>query len=239
MADAQPGPAPGGHSFAVSRRQMLVGGALLGTAALAVAATPRSRLDLLGKDKLEALVPGEVGNWSFLSKSGLVVPPEDQLSEQLYDQLLTRVYVGENRPAIMLLIAQSPSQDGTLQVHRPEVCYPASGYRLSESRVHRINLPGRQAVLPTRMFTAVGDARTEQLLYWTRVGFELPTTWGEQRMAVARANFRGQVPDAVLVRISTIMSSAPAALEALDEFARSLVASLPPKGKLALLGPNS
>jgi EpsI family protein len=220
----------------VSRRQMLIGGSLLATAALAYAATPRRNVDLLGNGKLEALVPARIGNWTFLSKSGLVTPPSDQLSDLVYDQLLTRVYVGEDLPPMMLLIAQSPAQTGTIQVHRPEFCYPASGYRLSDSRTHPIDLPGRAPSLRTRMFTAVGQARTEQLLYWTRVGRELPTSWTEQRLAVARANFRGDIPDAMLVRVSTVGASAEASIGFLDAFARQLIVSMSPKGQTALIG---
>lgn len=218
----------------MSRRQMVLGGLLGLTGAAAHAFVPRQEMDLLGNRKLEALVPKKIGPWEFMSKSGLIIPPSDQLSDQLYSQLLTRVYVSEEQLPIMLLIAQSPAQDGVLQVHRPEVCYPAGGYALSESYLHQINLSGRGSI-PSRVFTASSSDRIEQLLYWTRIGDALPTTWFDQRMAVAKANLSGQIPDGVLVRISTI-SPERSSIAVLDQFAMALINSIPVSAKSVLVG---
>jgi EpsI family protein len=217
-----------------SRREMLIGAGLLCTAAVSHAMIPRTSIDLLGEGKVDDIIPEQVGPWSFLSKSGLVVPPSDQLSEKLYAQMLTRVYTADNRAPMMLLIAQSPGQDGVLQVHRPEYCYPAGGYQLVDSRVHQIEFRDGVA-LPTRAFTAVSPERTEQLLYWTRIGSALPTSWAEQRLEVAKANLRGEIPDAVMVRVSAI-STDPAALNQVDEFTRAMVAAMKPKDRQILLG---
>jgi EpsI family protein len=139
---------------------------------------------------------------------------------------------------MMLLVAQSPGQDGVLQVHRPEFCYPAGGYRMSGSRVHTIDLPDNQRV-PTRFFTATSPERTEQMIYWTRIGRDMPTTWVQQRLSVAEANLRGEIPDAVMVRIS-VATSDPAAISQIDEFAHLLIAGLPPKSRPVLIGtPNA
>lgn len=218
----------------MSRRNVLLGGALLGTAALAHGMVPRRHYDLLGKGKLEDIVPTDVGPWKFYSKSGLVIPPSDQLSLATYSQLLTRVYTSNDRAPIMLLIAQSAGQDGMLQIHRPEFCYPAGGFRLSNSRVHTIGLPNHRDI-PTRMLTATGVDRIEQILYWTRIGRDLPTSWAAQRISVAAANLRGEIPDAVMVRVSTI-SADPAAIAQADEFARNLINGLNPKARPVLLG---
>jgi EpsI family protein len=220
---------------ALSRRQLVLGAILGAAGASAQAFVPRQTIDYLGKSKLESLVPDRVGNWSYHSKSGLVVPPSDQLSQSLYAQLITRVYTAPNELPIMLLIAQSPAQDGVLQVHRPEICYPASGYALSGSAVRRVPILGRSELATTK-FTATGEGRVEQLLYWTRVGDELPTTWWEQRLAVAEANLRGQIPDGVLVRVSTI-SPDTIAFPTLERFVQELISASPPLGRKVLLGP--
>ena len=128
MDDSRRDPASEG---VFDRRRFLIGGPLVATAGAAWALEPRRRLDVLGKHKLEDLLPDRIGPWSFYSKSGLVVPPSDQLSQQIYSQLLTRVYVAPGSLPIMILVAQSASQTGILQVHRPEICYPAGGYQLA------------------------------------------------------------------------------------------------------------
>lgn len=218
----------------LSRRHLLIGAGLLGTAALARGMVPRTNYDLLGDQKLEAMIPNKIGPWEFASKSGLVIPPQDELVAVTYAQLLTRVYTSADRLPMMLLVAQSPGQDGVLQIHRPEFCYPASGYTLSDGQVHDIEvLPGHE--IPTRAFTASGSDRIEQLAYWTRVGRDLPTTWAQQRWAVAEANFRGEIPDAVMVRVSTVSPDAHA-FDQIDEFAKLMVASVSPKLRRVLVG---
>ena len=75
---------------------------------------------------------------------------------------------------------------------------------------------------------ASNGARTEQLLYWTRCGDHLPTTWREQRLAVAVDNLKGRIPDAVMVRVSTISNDRRAALASIDEFIREMLGSMTP-----------
>lgn len=207
------------------RRKALIGGACLLTAGVAAARVPDRPIDLVGKRKIDALIPEQIGQWRYYSKSGLIVPPADQMRDELYSQLLTRVYLAENALPIMFLVAQSAGQTGILQVHRPEFCYPAGGFALAGKAEHGIALPG--STLPTTSFTATSDDRIEQLLYWTRVGNDMPTTWAQQRWSVARANLRGEIPDAVMVRVSTVSANRDEAFAALDSFVQTLFASVP------------
>ena len=220
---------PADDSFSapeVDRRKVLLGLLFGSAAALAAWRQPRKRLDYLGRQKLGDLVPETIGRWKFVAASGLVVPPEDQLSRTLYGQLLTRVYSDGDNPPVMLLIAQSAGQTGILQVHRPETCYPASGFQISPVTQHDVPLGG--ATLTTNALTATNDGMTENIIYWTRVGDRIPTTWKQQKLDVAEANLRGVIPDAVLVRISTVNSDEATARSTLDEFTRLLIGSVPP-----------
>lgn len=209
-----------------NRRQAALGGAFLLTAGVAAARVPRNTIDLFGSRKLEKLIPEKIGPWQFYSKSGLVVPPADQLSDALYSQLLTRVYTSPDALPIMLLIAQSGGQTGVLQVHRPEYCYPAGGFTLMDKTVLPIRVPGDNALDAIAM-TAQSDARTEQLLYWTRVGYDMPKTWVQQRLSVAKANLIGDVPDAVLVRVSALTGDRQEGMTALTQFVQAMFAQVP------------
>lgn len=215
-----------GTGALLDRRRAILGGAFLLTAGAAAARVPRHHIDLLGKRKIEALIPNDIGPWHFYSKSGLVVPPADQLSDSLYSQLLTRVYLSQDGLPVMLLVAQSGGQTGILQVHRPEYCYPAGGFRLSDKATLPVALPG--SVLDATVLSAHADDRTEQILYWTRVGNDMPLSWAQQRWSVARANLVGDVPDAVLVRVSTLTQDREAGMAAMTAFTRHLFAAVPP-----------
>ena len=211
----------------IDRRKLLLGLLFGSAAAVAAWGKPRIRLDYLGRQKLGDLVPKTIGPWKFVAASGLVIPPEDQLSRTLYSQLLTRVYSDGENPPVMLLIAQSGSQTGILQVHRPETCYTAGGYAISRLSPHSIRIGS--SILQANGLDATAEGVTEHVLYWTRVGDRVPASWRDQKIAVAEQNLRGIIPDAILVRISTISNDPGVARATLDAFASALVHSVPPE----------
>jgi EpsI family protein len=207
----------------LDRRRMLVGLMLAAGAGTALARKPRQPIDLVGDRKIDNIIPKKIGSWDFQTTSGLVVPTEDALSAALYSQLLTRVYVNGSDPPIMLLVAQSAGQTGILQIHRPEFCYPAGGFELSP--IVPVSLKG-DLNLKVNELTATLPGRTEQIIYWTRVGRQMPMSWAEQRLAVASDNLRGLIPDAVLTRISTIDGDRDRAFHRLTTFAEAMLTTM-------------
>ena len=221
-----------GAAPSLDRRRFLIGGMMAAGAGVAYARQPTERVDILGSRKLDDIVPRQIGAWQFLTNSGLVVPTEDTLSDALYSQLLTRVYVNGSDTPVMLLIAQSAGQSGILQVHRPEFCYPAGGFDLSPISQVPLGVGGRS--IPVNQLTATLPGRAEQIIYWTRVGNAMPLSWAEQRMAVAMDNLKGIIPDAVLTRMSTVDTDQEAAFARLADFAERLVASMGSNGNVVI-----
>ncbi len=218
----------------LTRRKFALGLAFASVAGIAAARQPSKKLDFLGKAELEKVIPERFGDWTFVTTSGLVVPPEDQLSRALYSQLLTRVYANSDGIPVMLLVAQSATQTGILQIHRPEFCYTAGGYDLSASNPHTIALPGEN--VPALNIAATRNGRTEQIVYWTRIGERLPVSWPQQRLAVAMDNLRGIIPDAVMVRASTYGQDQNVALSVIDSFLSDLLSSLSAETRRVLIG---
>jgi EpsI family protein len=219
-----------------SRRDMIFGGLAAATAATAYARKPRTNLQLIGKDQLNAIVPPQIGAWRENDSGALVLPPPDQLAQLLYDQQVARTYVADDKLPVMLLMAYGSSQGGMLQIHRPEVCYPAAGFTLSTTRELAWQwAPGRS--IPVRRFSARSDTRVEHVLYWTRIGNDLPVSWVEQRVAVMRASLMGVIPDGLLVRLSAASEDAAQAEQMVEQFARTLLADISPQGRKQLIGP--
>ena len=225
-----------GDNFLPSRRDLLIGGASLAAAGTAFARMPHDPMMLIGKDQLDKIVPLRVGDWTFDTTSGLVLPPPDQLARLLYDQQVARSYTSPDQLPVMLLLAYGSSQSGMLQIHRPEICYPASGFKLTETQVTAIPLASGHA-LPSRSFTANSDTRVEQVLYWTRIGELVPTGWWTQRLAVVRSNLHGRIPDGLLVRLSTVSSDAAQADATLKKFAGAMLDAMPLATRRMLIGP--
>jgi EpsI family protein len=226
-------------NVATDRRRLLMGGAMLGIAGLSQALYPRRSTQPVSSSQFEALFPHQLGEWSYAAASGLVLPPQDQLSKTLYEQLMTRVYtqgdVSEDADAVMLLAAYSSQQEGRLQVHRPEVCYPAAGFTINSTRDVLVPL-GNGKSIPARFLVTQRGPRIENVLYWTRVGNDFPLRWAEQRLDMAIDNLRGFIPDGLLGRVSMISPDPDAALATLDAFFRSMLGALKPPGRKMLVG---
>lgn len=208
------------------RRKFLTGALFCAAAGVALWRRPRVRLDYLRSERLEELVPKTIGRWNFVTASGLVVPPDDELEKTLYSQVLTRVYSDSQNRQVMLLIAQNGSQTGFLQIHRPEICYTAGGYHISLLASHPIRVG--EKVIPANRVDASAGGPTEHVIYWTRVGNRIPSSWSEQKWAVAEQNLNGVIPDAILVRISTVNDDATAAIATIDDFVRVMLESISP-----------
>lgn len=220
----------------MNRRDMLLGGALLGAAGGAAALTPRNRLVLLGDRKLDDVIPASIGQWEHVQSSNFVLPKSPgSLADRLYSQTLARLYASPTRPPVMLVIAYGAVQNDLLQLHRPEACYTAVGFTISASQ--RASVPlGGTAELPVRELTARTDARIEEICYWTRIGDDLPTDGSEQRWVKLRQQMRGYLSDGILVRMSTVGMGDPAAFVQLRDFAASLVKSVKPADRPVLIG---
>jgi EpsI family protein len=229
-----PGPRTGGR-FPLSRRKVLLGLGMVAVSGTALARMPVPNRPVIDKDKFEALIPDVVGPWRFVTESGVVLPPQDALSDRLYDNLVTRVYADDAGRTVMFLIAYNNQQDGVLQIHRPEICYPAGGYALTPTQDVDVPLSGDR-LLPAKSFLASGRDRDEMVLYWTRVGTVFPRRWSRQRLAVARANLQGIVPDGLLVRTSTLGSEMATELAVLKSFMAEFVGVASPGLRTVLFG---
>ncbi len=221
----------------LSRRKMMIGMALAGTVALSELYVPKRSMPRLTEKSFTAMFPTTIGPWSYLTASGLILPPEDQLSRTLYEQLLTRTYASGDADPVMMVLAYSSIQEGRLQVHRPEVCYPASGFAILDNEPTEVKIDGK-FTLPARFLIADRGARREFILYWTRVGPDVPTRWFDQRLMMAKANLKGYIPDGMLARVSVIGNDRDEAMKTLQDFVRTLVGSVDRQARTLLIGPH-
>jgi EpsI family protein len=211
----------------LSRRELVSGLLMLSAAGVAAARRPDVPLNYLGNHKLDDVIPVRIGRWNFVANSGVVVPPTDQMQLTLYSQQLTRVYSDGSDANVMLLMAYSANQTGFLQVHRPEFCYTAAGYSLSDFRLRNVPLSPTESFRANTL-DATRDGQIERLLYWTRIGNRIPPSWVQQKLAVAEQNLERIIPDAVLVRVSIVTPDEERAMRTMDEFVRTMIASIAP-----------
>lgn len=185
----------------LDRRSILVGTGLTAAGALSYLVAPKAVAKPIEKPTFSSAIPDRVGGWTSRKSQEIVLPPQDD-SNKLYENQETRVYEGVGLPAIMFLIAYSSTQQNDVQVHRPEVCYPASGFPVIGTEPTQISYRNRE--FAGRELVADRGGLHERIVYWIRVGDSFPTSWREQRINMALANLSGSVPDGVLFRVSAI-----------------------------------
>ena len=220
----------------IARRELILGGVCLAAAGTAYQLYPHRRLNLLGARKMGDIVPIDFGEWASQTADELVRPEtEGKLAAKLYSEIVSRVYANkETGDEVMMLIAYGDTQSDLLQLHRPESCYPAVGFRIASSERAPIPIKA-QVSLPGRRVVAERTERQECIVYWTRLGEHLPAADGDQRAARLSTAMQGYVPDGALFRFSAL-GDLEQAFQVLDRFISELVLAVKPNARAALVG---
>ena len=200
---------------------------------------PTKRMALLrGPFKLADLVPTTFGAWQVDNRSvgGIVNPQTEALLDKLYSQMLDRVYVDADGHRIMLSIAYGADQaDDDVQLHYPEVCYPAQGFRVTKNRVDQLSLP-EGALRVRRLDTQFSDSRYEPVTYWTIVGDQQSLSGWDRKISEIRHGLRGEIVDGLLFRVSSIDRDFEQGFRTQDAFIRDIVRALSPSARKQLVG---
>lgn len=220
----------------MNRRHLLLGGLGLGALGVAEALMPRRRVILLQNGTIATAMPTHFSGWISQETSGLVSPEQaGKLAKSLYSEMVARIYYHEASPAsVMVLAAYGDTQSDLLQLHRPETCYPAVGFTLTLSEPTSVPLGGG-AVLPARRVVAVTEGRTENIIYWTRIGETLPQSGDAQRNARLKNSMDGFVGDGILMRCSMLGPSADC-FEILEAFIPAMLRAVAPPTRKAFVG---
>ncbi|MHB8529304.1 MAG: exosortase-associated protein EpsI, V-type [Caulobacteraceae bacterium] len=220
-----------------SRRNVLIAAACLAAAGGAWSLEPRRRVTLLGGAKVADVVPARFADWSSQDIGDLVAPrDEGSLAARLYEETVGRIYTrAASGEEILLFMAHGDTQSDQLQLHRPERCYPAFGYEISQSARTSVALPGG-AGLPARRLVADAPGRRESIIYWSRLGEFLPVNASEQRLDRLRTAIGGVVADGLLARFSALGPDPASALASVAAFIPTLLSAVAPEHRAALIG---
>lgn len=203
---------------------------MLTASALAVIAKPTVRMAAEGPAiDLETLFPKQFGAWRLDDKVPIVLPSPDvqETIARIYSQVLARTYVNDRGERVMLSVAYGGDQSDDMQVHRPEVCYPAQGFQVLSMKQDRLSLAER--TVPVRKLMTRMGSRNEPVLYWIVVGDRVVGSNTEQKLAQLRYGLRGKIPDGMLVRVSTIDGDQERAYRIQGRFLSDLAHAIDPK----------
>jgi len=225
-------------NFSLIKLPSLIAGiAMIVAAGLAVAITPTHHLADQGpKVNLESMIPKQFGDWVVDDQvTYQQVNPEVKAAlDKIYSQLLTRTYVNSHGYRVMLTIPYGVDQSDGLSAHDPEGCYPAQGFQIMAKS--KAILHTAVGDVPVRRMEASNGPRYEPVTYWFTVGhFAVNNDWDRKR---AKLNYaiKGEIPDGVLFRASSIDSDVHQAYLAQGAFIEALLMALTPESRALVAG---
>lgn len=220
--------------------------ALLAATVLAEVLKPR---ELMAKQSLaidlETTIPREFGDWKLAPGVGVVVPSEvaevtdpNEETSKIYSKEIGRTYVNPQGQMVMLLVAYGPVQNHRLKAHRPEICYAASGFRVSEKFGAEIAVGPNRTINLTRLVTQ-REGRFEPVSYWMRVGNDVVTGVVDRQVSRIKYGLQGLIPDGALVRFSTVGINREQSFAVQDRFIKDFLTAIEPSKRAFFAGTQS
>jgi EpsI family protein len=189
---------------------------------------------------LEKVVPQQFGAWKSDPSIRLIEPPApDSMARRLYSQEIARAYRDADGHLVMFLVAYGPNQTSRLQLHRPEICYTAEGFRVSPSSRQDVLYDNAAAPLRLLRLTARRAARTEPISYWVRIGDEISTNIVDRQLIRLKLALRGKIADGALMRVSTLSpgeNDTGDAYKVQDRFIHDFFEALAPENRSFFFG---
>ena len=193
---------------------------------------------------LESLVPSQFAGWRLATDAAGVVQPAFERARQfqMYDQVLERVYRRDDGRRVMLSVAYGRQQSVGLQMHRPEVCYRAGGFEVSQihQQVLRLGAAEPPAValeLPVVQLLAAMPGRAEPLTYWRLLGDRVVASDAEFHwQQLSDGLLRHALRDGMLVRVSTIDGDAQRAWQLQAQFIDDLARAMDVRQRARVMG---
>ncbi|MRR49942.1 MAG: EpsI family protein [Rhodocyclaceae bacterium] len=205
---------------------------MFASASVALALRPTQKVADRGpKVDLAVMIPAAFAEWreERLSLAQIVDPQQKEFIEKIYSQTLSRTYVNGDGYRIMLSIAYGSDQRDSMQLHKPEVCYPAQGFTVQKQLAGQL-VTENGVIHVTRILTSLGS-RTEPVTYWTTTGGYVVRGGLQKKLAEMRYGLRGEIPDGMLVRLSSIDGNAERAYEIQGRFAAQMLAAMAPNDR--------
>lgn len=217
--------------------------AIAGTAIAAEVFAPRQLMArTTASQSLETVIPKQFGTWKLVPEISPVKPvdleayvqPPDPLSAKVYSQEVARGYTDGAGHIIMLMVAYGPVQNYKLKAHRPEICYTANGFRVSDKNSSILDYSGGSLKI-TRLI-AERESRFEPITYWMKIGNDISNGVVDNQISRLKYGLRGILPDGALFRVSTIGLPKDASFKLQDQFIKDLLVALPSQERGFFLG---
>ena len=183
----------------------------------------------------EKIIPSQFGSWRLDDALPMILGDPGQLAllDEIYSQNISRTYIGNQGQHLMLAVAYGYNQSDEMQVHKPEVCYPAQGFKVlnKENGV----LTTDQKTIPVTYLKTQKGPRIEFVTYWILVGDQVVQGDINRKLQQLSFGLKGVIPDGLLFRVSTI-GATEAEFDVQKSFIKEMLNSLDKQSKEKLIG---
>lgn len=201
-------------------------------------AQPTTRMaDLEKREPLTNVFPEHIGRWR-LDHAVVNVPlPPDVAAQiqKIYTEVVERTYIGPDGERMMVTIAYGRDQSDGFKVHRPEICYAAQGFTVSDPVPGQLSFGGPRPIDVIRVDTNKGN-RFEPVTYWMVIGDTVVNTPLTHKLHQIRYAFHGVIADGLLVRISSFSQDPAEAYAKQDAFTKEWASIVPVSQRSRLFG---
>lgn len=214
------------------RRRDLVGCMAFGTVAVATASSvsiARAALRTApdGQGLILDRIPSAILGWhAEPSRDDMVDPVVTDVAFaqalQMYDHIVGRDYAGPGLPRIMLNASYKRMIEQEQKFHWPEICYSTQGFDVTKLAPQSVTVGGHH--IGVQRFMGRRNERNELVHYIMRIG-DYPSSGSfEVRRAIFFSNLNFQIPDGVMLRVSTLLAeTGPRAIAAGDQYLRAFL----------------
>jgi len=227
----------GGKTVKLWLRNVLLLALMLAASGLAMALRPTHKIaDQRPELELQTMIPKAFGDWreELVSSAQIVDPQQKALIDRIYKQTLARTYVNPEGYRVMLSIAYGSDQSDSMQVHKPEVCYPAQGFALQNKEAGSLAIS--TGVIPVTRILATLGQRSEPVTYWTTIGDQVVQSGINKKLVEMSYGLTGRIPDGMLIRVSSIDTETSEAYEMQGRFSAQMLEALAPEYRQRLIG---
>lgn len=188
-------------------------------------------------------MPQRIGQWEQQPNAlDQIAATATNLSmEQPYDEIVTRTYRNPGGEIVMLTLAFGRNQRQEIKIHRPELCYPAQGFKvkqLQNASFEGVRSQASGETISGKRMVAAGNNFDEIVSYWIRIGGTYSESAWQTRWTIFREGMNGRMTDGILVRVSQRVNPGvdpDNSYRLQQEFLQQLVASLQPSAQSLLI----
>lgn len=200
------------------------------TAATAYILKPTYYLaDFKTKIDLSNQIPIKFAGWQEDTSFVPVLPnPQVQAKlDVLYSSTLARTYINSKGQRVMLSVAYGSDQSSEVTaVHRPEFCYSAQGFKVTNLGLSSV--PVGQRNIKVQHLLGVLGQRYEPISYWITVDETATLPGFGRKLIQIRYGLQNKIPDGLLFRLSTVGMKQDESFALQRQFLSDLAASMEP-----------